>query len=168
MDNSPKRALTEVLLTILAIASVSCLISLMALFMGGGQAGTDLSGLMYLQAGITPIAFGTIIFGMYRFLSTEGWARGAVEMWRAIPQWLVFVFLLLNSLVLMGELAFIIVMQATKAIVRWHEHIPLACMFICSSAYLVLFARVNSYPGSPPAMSGRWGSGDIAKTDHNL
>ena len=156
MDNAVQRTIADIILTVLGIASISCLISLMALFIGGGQVGTDLRGLVYLQAGLTPLALGVAVASVYPFVSSQGWSKGAQAMWRAIPQWLVFVFLLLNSLVLMGELAYVIIMQATNDVVRWHEHIPLVCLLVCSSAYLALYARANSYPGSPPAMSGRW------------
>jgi hypothetical protein len=156
MDNSVKRTVTDIILTVLGIASISCLISLMALFIGGGQVGTDLRGLMYLQAGFTPLALGIAVVSAYLFVSVQGWAKGAQAMWRVIPQWLMFIFLLLNSLVLLGEIAYGIIMRATDDLVQWHEHIPLVCLFVCSSAYLALYARANSYPGSPPAMSGRW------------
>ncbi|HNP35231.1 MAG TPA: hypothetical protein PKK10_05215 [Woeseiaceae bacterium] len=151
-----KRTITDLTLTILAIMSLTCLISMMVLFLGGGQEGTDLLMLMYLQAGITPIALGIAVVGIYRFVAGHSWAEGARAMWRAIPQWQVFIFLLLNSLVFFGELAFVMVMRATEVVVPWNAHIPLVCIFVCSSAYLVLYASANSYPGSPPAMSGRW------------
>lgn len=128
----------------------------MVLFMGGGKGGSDLHELMSLQAGVVPIAVGISVFGVYHFVSALGWGAGAKALWEAIPQWLVFIFLMLNSLVLFGELAFVIVMHATDLLISWRDHIPLACMFACSSAYLIMHARVNSYPGSPPAMSGRW------------
>ena len=151
-----KRTIGEVTLTVLAIASGSCLISLMALFMGGGQGGTDLRGLMYLQGGVSPIAFAIAASCAYGFIRTQGWSAGLRAAWRAIPQWLVFIFLILNSLVISGEAAYLIVMQATNEPVTWHQHIPLVCLLICSTAFLLLHARMNSYPGSPPAMSGRW------------
>jgi hypothetical protein len=151
-----KDTIANMAMTMLAIASLSCLVSLMALFMGGRQGGSDLHGLMTLQAGVVPIAIGISAFGVYQFVSAQGWSAGSKALWGAIPQWLVFIFLMLNSLVLFGEVAFIIVMRATDEIISWREHVPLACMFACSFAYLILHARVNSYPGSPPAMSGRW------------
>ena len=151
-----KQTFFEVSLTVLAIAIGSCLISLMAVFMGAGQGGTDLQGLMYLQAGLAPIALVIVTANVYGFVAAEGWAKGLQAMWLALPQWLVFIFLLLNSLFLFGELAFVVVMQATEEVVHWHEHIPLVTMLLCSSAYLALYARNHSYPGSEPAMSGRW------------
>ncbi len=156
MDKKMSRTIANMTMTVLAITSLTCLVSLMALFMGGGQEGSDLRGLMALQTGLIPIAMGISIFGIYRFVSTQGWAKGTAALWSAIPQWLVFIFLMLNSLVLFGEVAFVIIMVATDEIVSWHKHVPLACMFSCSLAYLILHARINSYPGSPPAMSGRW------------
>lgn len=152
------RTIADLTLTVLAITSMSCLISLMAIFIGGGQGGTDLRGLVYLQAGVTPIALGISMICFYGFVRRLGLAMGTRAMWRAIPQWMVFIFLLLNSLVMSGEVAFAIVMRATEKIIVWQQHIPLVCMLVCSSAYLALYARVNSYPGSPAAMSGRWTS----------
>jgi hypothetical protein len=151
-----KQTVFEVTRTTLAMASGSCLISMMALFMGGGQSGTDLRALMYLQAALTPVAIVIVAITIYSFVSSDGWAKGMRAVWRALPQWMIFIFLLLNSLVLFGELAFVIVMAATDEIVLWHQHVPLAAMFCCSSAYLLLYARQHSYTGSEPAMSGRW------------
>ncbi len=153
-----KRTILDLTLTVLALTSISCLISLMAIFIGGGRGGSDLRGLVYLQAGLIPVALGISTVCLYGFVHGQGLATGARAMWRAIPQWLVFIFLLLNSLVLSGEVAFVIVMRATEKIIVWQQHIPLVCMLVCSSAYLVLYARMNSYPGSPAAMSGRWTS----------
>ena len=146
----------DLILTVLALVSISCLVSLMAIFIGGGQGGTDLRGLIYLQASLIPIASGISVICVYGFIRHQGMADGLRAMWRAIPQWQVFIFLLLNSLVLSGEVAFVIVMRATEKVITWHQHIPLVCMLACSSAYVVLYARANSYPGSPAAMSGRW------------
>ena len=151
-----KRTLTNLTLTVLAIASLTCLISLMVLFVGGGKGGPDLRSLIYLQAGLVPIALSIAIVCVYGFIRPRGLAGGTRALWSAIPQWQVFIFLLLNSLVLFGEIAFVIVMRATEKIVLWYEHMPLVCMLVCSSAYLVLYARANSHPGSSPAMSGRW------------
>lgn len=156
MVSSVRRTIIDLTLTVLAITSMSCLISLMAIFIGGGRGGTDLRSLIYLQAGLIPVAIGISIVGVFGFVHHQGLAAGMRALWRAIPQWQVFIFLLLNSLVISGEVAFVIVMRATEQVVLWQQHIPLVCMLVCSSAYLVLYARANSYPGSPAAMSGRW------------
>ncbi|MEQ9561329.1 MAG: hypothetical protein RLN69_02320 [Woeseiaceae bacterium] len=150
------RTFSHLVLAVLALASASCLISMMVIFMGGGQGGIDLRGLMFLQLGLIPIALGIAIVSVYGFVSVQGWSPGLQRLWLAVPQWPVFIFLLFNSLVLLGELALIIVMLATDQALPWHVHIPLACIFVCSLAYMALHARANTYPGSPPAMSGRW------------
>lgn len=151
-----KQTVFEMTRVALAMVSASCLISLMVLFMGGGQSGTDLNSMMYLQAALTPVALVIVAINLYSFVASDGWSKGLRAVWRAIPQWMIFVFLLLNSLVLFGEAAFVIVMAATENTVQWHQHIPLVAMFCCSLAYLLLYARQHSYPGSEPAMSGRW------------
>ena len=151
-----KRSITNLTLTVLAITSMSCLISLMAIFIGGGRGGADLRGLVYLQAGLIPIALGISVVSVYGLARRQGLSKGLRALWRAIPQWQVFIFMLLNSLALFGEIAFVVVMRATDKVVLWQQHVPLACMLVCSSAFLVLYARVRSYPGSPAAMSGRW------------
>lgn len=151
-----KTTVFEVTRTVLVMASGSCLISLMALFMGGGQDGTDLRALMHLQAALIPVAILIVAIGVYSFVVNDGWTKGMRAVWRALPQWMIFVFLLLNSLVLFGELALVIAMTATDEMILWHVHVPLAAMFCCSLAYILLYARQHSYPGSKPALSGRW------------
>lgn len=152
-----KETLRDLLLKVMAITAVSCLVTLMAVFMGSRRAGGgDLEGLILLQAMLAPPALLIVMTIVYRFVAADGWTLGLRAIWRALPQWLVFMFLLLNSLFLFGEIAFVVVMQATDNMVRWQDHVPLVAMLLCSSAYLALYARKHSYPGSQPAMSGRW------------
>lgn len=151
-----KQSLINVLLILLAICAMSCLISLMAVFMGGGKGGGDLLGLIQIQVGMIPIALVAIAVSTYLFISIDGWSHGFRKMWQATPQWMVFIFLSLNSLAAVGEVALVIVMRATEQVVPWYEHAPLACMFLCSLAFLFTYAKSRSYPGSEPAMSGRW------------
>ncbi len=65
--------------------------------MGGGQGVSDLRGLLFLQAGLVPIAFGIAAFCIYGFVHSQGWTAGTKAMWRAIPQWQVFIYLLLHT-----------------------------------------------------------------------
>jgi len=140
-------------LVVLALIIVTCLVSTMAVFMGGGQGGTDLHSLMVMQAASIPIA----ILSVVAILVPAGdGGNGARRIWAAIPQWMVFGFLLLNSLVIAGETAFLIVLNATERDIVWTEHIPLAAMLACSVAFCVLYARLNVLTGNPKAMSGRW------------
>ena len=144
-------------MAVLAIVSLSCVVSLMILFVGGGRPGSDTQQLLLFQAFTAPVALGVAVWGMQRFARSGGFKAGLQKMWSATPQWLVFVFLLLNSLVLLGEIAYVIVMRATSQSIGWHEHVPFITMVLTTTAYVVLHALVNSAPGSPPAMSGRWG-----------
>lgn len=150
------KSLLDILLIVFAITALSCLVSLMAIFMGSGAGGADLHGLILLQALVTLPALLAVVTVIYSFVSAQGWAKGLHAIWLALPQWLVFIFLLLNSLFLFGEIAFVIVMQATDEIIKWQDHVPLVAMLLCSSAYLAVFAHKNSYPGSKPALAGRW------------
>ena len=151
-----KNALVDMSLTVFAITALSCLVTLMTVFMSSGSGGADIHGLILLQALVmlpALIVVATVIFG---FVAARGWAQGLHAIWLALPQWLVFIFLLLNSLFLFGEIAFVIVMQATDEVIAWQDHVPLVAMLLCSSAFLALYARKNTYPGSEPAMAGRW------------
>ena len=152
-----KEALRDLSLKVMAITVLSCLVTLMTVFMGSRDAGgADLEGLILLQAMLVPPAVLIVATIVYGFVAADGWSRGFRAIWQALPQWLIFVFLLLNSLFLFGEIAFVVVMQATDSVIRWQDHVPLVAMLSCSSAFLALYARKHSFPGSQPAMSGRW------------
>ena len=156
MNTSMKNALFDLGMVTFGITVVSCLGSLMAIFMGSYQSDSSLQGLVSLQVLLATLAAIAVAEVVRRFVVASGWAQGLTAIWLALPQWLVFIFLLLNSLFLFGEIAFVIVMQATEEVVTWQEHVPLVALLFCSSAFLALYARKNSYPGSVPAMAGRW------------
>jgi len=155
-DSNSTRELLSISGTVMGLASAMSLISLMALFVGGGQAGTDLRALMILEIGLTPIALIIVVVNLYWFQKLNGWSAGMRTLWRATPQWLVFIFFLLNSLVAFGEIAFVVVVMATDGTVLWHEHAPLICMLMSTAAYITIHARLHTYPGSLPALAGRW------------
>ncbi|MCH9694546.1 MAG: hypothetical protein K0U72_08560 [Gammaproteobacteria bacterium] len=151
-----KRTIYDVTLSALAMIIGSCLISLMAVFMGDGQFGTDLQGLLRLQSVFAALALLIAIACLCSFVARRSWTTGLRTIWTALPQWLVFTFLLLNSLFVFGEVAFLIATRAMGHTVMWYQHVPLVCMLSCSFAFLLLYARRNSFPGSKPALSGRW------------
>ena len=154
--NSRKESLIHVSLIALALAALSCLVSLMVVFVGGGKAGSDLQGLIWMQAAMTPVAIAVIAANLFSFIAGDGFAKGLQRLWSAIPQWLVFVFFFLNLLFAAGEIAFLIATRAAGQAIHWSNHIPLVCMLSSSLAFLTLYARAHTYPGSKPAMSGRW------------
>ncbi len=151
-----KRELIDATLIALAIMTATCLVSLMVVFMGGGQEGADLRALMLAQMAAVPIALVIAVVCLSFFVAANGWRNGCRLLWQAVPQWMLFIFLLFNSLFGLGELSLFVVKQATDQVQSWHEHVPLVCMLFCSLAFLFLYAKSRSYPGSKPAMSGRW------------
>lgn len=128
----------------------------MVVFMSGNQTGVDLQGLMLIQATMIPAGVMTIAVILIVFVTRNGWSEGVQRLWNSIPQWMVFVFLLLNSLVVAGEVAFLIVTQAKQQEIHWSNHIPLLCMLSCSLAFVLLYATCHPSSSESPTMSGRW------------
>jgi hypothetical protein len=141
---------------IMIMVIMSCLISTMIVFMGGGQQGTDLHSLMLIQIASVPIAFAAILVSVFLYSPGDDNANSIKRLYAAVPQWMVFGFLLLNSLVVAGEVALLIVSRATEQIVEWTSHAPLMSMLMCSLAVCVLYARTGLLSGRPPPLSGRW------------
>lgn len=152
------RLLTATLLAVLGLIAMSCLISLMVLFIGGGTSGPDLEGLMLVQALSIPVAIGILAFVIALFLAAYGRRDGLALLWQAIPQWLVFGFVLLNSLTIAGELALLIMADALGTTVPLGDHVPLLALLATTSAAVALYARTQA--GKAPGLSGRWSPPD--------
>lgn len=141
---------------VLALVALSCLPSIMVMFMGGRRDGADLAALMLLQLATIPVSFSLIVAGFASMTSKGDW-RGALRtLWSALPQWLLFMFFFFNSLVVIGEIALIVASRMTATPQAWQAHIPLVCMLSSSTAFLVLYAASNSGSGSDRALAGRW------------
>ena len=112
--------------------------------------------LMFLQIASVPIALAAILAG--RLLSDSGSDREITfkTLYTAVPQWLLFGFLMLNLLVGTGEVALLAVAGTMSEKIVWTAHAPLASMFTCSLAICVLYARIGILEGRPVAFSGRW------------
>ena len=149
-----KKPIIAVSATVFAAIVLSCLLSLMVIFMGGGQVGPDLRGLMLLQTWAIP--FGILVIGFVAavFMTASGLRGGLKRLWVAMPQWLVFAFLLLNTLFISGELAVMIVAQGTGQPMSLSEQAPLICLFVSSLAVLALSAWAND--GRERVFAGRW------------
>lgn len=156
MTNTMKQEVFRIALTVLALVLLSCLVSIMAVFMGGGQAGTDLHSLLALQIAVIPVAFMTVVVCVYLAVHKDGWKPGLSRFWDAIPQWLVFILFLLTLLGICGEVALVVKARLTESPGSWHEHVPLVCMLFCSAAFLALYSRMQTASGRTTAMSGRW------------
>ena len=136
------------LMILLAMVVGSCLISTMALFMGGGQVGADLRELMLLQLISIPVAIAATVVAVSSYK--------VKRLYAAVPQWMAFGFFLLLLLVGSGEVAFTIVSRAAEVEVAWTAHAPLLSMFFCSLAICALYCYVGLKAGRPNPTSGRW------------
>lgn len=83
-------------------------------------------------------------------------SRRLNRLYSAIPQWLIFSAVILNLLVVSGEIALVTVAMATDEKVSWTSHVPLASMMTSSLAFCVLFGKVRLISGRAKALSGRW------------
>lgn len=136
------------LMIFLAMVVVSCLISTMALFMGGGQAGVDLRELLVLQLFAIPVS----VIAMVVTFATYKLKR----LYAAVPQWLAFSSFVLILLVLSGEVAFLIVSRSADIDVQWTAHAPLLSMLTCALAICAVYAYAGLQSGRPNPRSGRW------------
>ena len=146
--------ITGLLLTVLALIATSSLVSLMVLFVAGELGGPDLAGLTVLQIVSIPVSVAIIALVTTLFVSAYGRREGLKRLWAAIPNWLVFGYVLVNSLTIIGELAMVIMYRAMERQIPVADHIPLLSLFATTTAFLALFARMQA--GKGPAMSGRW------------
>ena len=151
-----KNLVAEWTLVILATVVGSCLVSLMVLFMGGGVEGSEVKPLLQLQLASVPAAVVLAIYCFAGFVLGDGWRKGLRRLWIAMPQWLVFMFLLLNAVSVSGVIANLIVAGTTTNSVSLIEYAPLLGALACSSAYLLLDARRRAKRGEKPALAGRW------------
>ena len=149
-----RKQIIAVSIAIFAAIAVSCILSLMVIFMGGGQVAPDLRGLMLLQAWAIPIEILVVGFVTALFVAASGWRAGLKRLWVAMPQWGVFGFLLLNSLFVAGELAVIMVSQATGEAMSLSEQVPLFSLLFSTLAVLTLAAW--AYDGREQVLAGRW------------
>lgn len=124
--------------------------------MSGSQTGVDVQGLILIQATMIPAALVTTAVVLGALVAKNGWSSGMQKVWASIPQWMLFIFFLLNSLVVAGEVAFLIVTQANQEAIHWSSHIPLLCMLSCSLAFMLLYAISHLRTDGSEAMSGRW------------
>ena len=150
------RGVLSYLAILLACVVVSCLVSAMALFMGGGQSGPDLITLMNIQIGSVPIAIvaAVIAIGVCGKYSKE--SMTARRLYAAVPNWLVFCCVILITLAGLGEIAIVVVLMTTDLAIEWTAHAPFVAMIACSLAACVLYACIGILSGTPVALSGRW------------
>lgn len=142
------RDMLNALMIFLMMVVLSCLVSAMIVFMGGGQGGVDLHELLILQLVSIPIA--TIA----TFVAVA--AYPVRELYSAVPQWLILAGFLAFLLVASGEVAFLIVTRSTGSEVPWTAHAPLVSMLLSALAICALYAYTGLKSGRPKPHSGRW------------
>ncbi len=141
---------------VLAAVVVSCLVSIMALFMGGGQASVDLLALMAIQIASIPASIVLTLLGLHICRIFTVGPLTVKRVYDAVPQWLLFIFMMLLLLVCSGEVAFLVVAGTTDIVVEWTAHAPLISMLTCSAAVCVLHGCAGLLAGRTLALSGRW------------
>jgi len=143
-------------LVTLGILILSCLITMMVTFISFGTPGADVQTLFAAQAVAAPVALLIVIFDLAMYAKTVGWRNGLRTIWSAAPAWLVLALVLLNSLVLIGELSYLLLIHLTAQAVPWVSHAQLLCMLTCSAAFCALYSRRVAQDGKVPAPVGRW------------
>ncbi len=150
-----QKALINGVLIMLIIVILSCLVSIMVLFIGGNLTGPDLGTLVQIQSLSVPAGIAVIIWT----LASVG--RGTLgerikTLYAAMPQWLIFSAVVLNLLVASGELALITVAISTDQEVSWIDHVALVSMLASSLAFCFLYGHSQRLSGRHHAFSGRW------------
>lgn len=141
---------------VLALVAASCLLSIMVTFMGGHRGGADMTALLMLQLVSIPASIVLIIAGVLYIRRGSDWKTAMQSLWGSLPQWLLFVFFFLNSLVVIGEIALYIASRVSGSERLWLEHIPLGSMLCASAAFLTLYAVQHFDQADHRALSGRW------------
>lgn len=147
---------TKITLIAFAITAFSCTISMMHVFMSGAVASDDVRALISLQTIAAPIAL--LVFAVDLALrARDGGVKVALaQIWNATPAWAVMAILLLNLLVLIGELALVIRVRLSGEPAFWFEHAPLACALTCSLAFCAIYARAYPSSAGSSAAIKRW------------
>jgi len=151
-----RESLIYIALIALGILILSCLVTVMVTFISFGAPGADMQMLFAAQALATPLALAIVAVDLLSYGRTIGWRDGLLAIWSGIPAWLVLALLLLNSLVLIGEMSYLLLIHLTSEAVPWVSHAQLLCMLSCSAAFCSLYARHTSRSGGPPVSVGRW------------
>lgn len=146
----------DITLLALAAAILSCQMTMMYIFVGGGTGGSDAQALLVMQAWLAPVALLLFVVEFSRRVAKDGARSTLSAMWHAMPAWVVLALIILNSLVFIGELAFFLRTQLSGQLPTWYEHAPLACVAACSLAFIALFSRTSLAQSSSGKAVGRW------------
>ena len=146
----------DISLMVLGAVILSCQMTMMYIFVGGGTAGSDAQALLVMQAWLAPVALLIFAVELLRRVAKVGLKSTLSAMWHSLPAWVVLALVVLNSLVFIGELAFFLRTQLSGQQPAWYEHAPLACVAACSLAFIVLFGRSTLARNGSGTTAGRW------------
>ncbi len=122
-----------------AVVLLSCLVAMMAIFMGSSSG--DLAGLLRAQAVALPLALLAIGGYLWRAARLAGGSGGAALLWRHTPGWLLFVIASAASLTLIAELTFGLVQALAGEPRPWPEHVPAILALVSSVALAMAWAE---------------------------
>lgn len=131
----------SVLMGVSAVLTASSLISMMGVFMGSTS--PDLRALLFVQAVAAALAVVIIAASIGVFVTGFGLAQGLRELWSRLPAWLIFMFVSVNSLVLAGELSYLLIHILTDRLTPWIHHVPLAAGLFGSLAFCLVYALAS-------------------------
>ena len=145
----------DISLLALAATMLSCQLTLMYVFVGGNGGG-DARALLVIQAWSAAIALLVFLWEAMRNVLASGLGNTFRAVWHALPAWAVLAMVVLNSLVIIGELSLYLRMRMTGQAPLWFEHAPLLCVLACSLAFVVLLKRSSMAQDGSRAPVGRW------------
>ncbi len=127
----------------IALAGTS-LVTMMAVFMGAEH--PALGPLLTAQLVGSALAALLVVGALAMFVATFGPRRAPVEIWERLPGWLLFVVVSLVSLVIAGELSYLLVHTVGRRGTTLQDHAPLLAALWGSLGYCAVyaFARLRS------------------------
>ena len=105
------RFLLNTTLYVLATVIVSCLLTTMVMFISTGSSGSDIHTLLATQTVATPLALTIVIVDLLLYARSGGVGHGLRMIWSGTPAWLILALVVLNSLVIIGELSFLLLVH---------------------------------------------------------
>lgn len=124
-----------------AVLLASSLLSMMAVF--SGSTGSDLRDLLNLQAAAIPVAIVAFAWSSALVARGHGARAAARALWEGLPGWLLFVVVVMLSLVIVAEMAFVIVGSYTGEPRPWDEHVPVASAFTSALALVTCYVALR-------------------------
>ena len=145
----------DISLLALGATMLSCQLTMMYLFIGGNNGG-DAQALLVIQVWVAAIAILVFLVEAVRRIAVYGLSDSLRTMWHAMPAWVVLALIVLNSLVIIGELSLYLRQKISGQVPLWFEHAPLLCVLACSLTFIALFSQSSLARSDSEAAVGRW------------